>query len=207
MSNTSIFCVVTCLSPICPGSDFPLNTLDGNELSVMEADCEKIGEICFANNAIEVLMADTPQLRDRLWEARKLIIEALQNLSPERIMDTMDIVVPRTELTRILKAIKEVSEKFSLNIISFGHSGDGNVHVNIIKNMPKDEWEKKHLKAAEEIYRLALSMGGMITGEHGIGLTRKGYLSLAVGDEQVAIMKKIKDAFDPNHILNPGKIL
>ena len=183
-----------------------LITLDGNDRGVIEAECEKIGEICFENKAIEVLMADTPQLRDRLWGARRLIIEALQNLSPDRIIDTEDIVVPRTELPQLLKQIKEVAEKYSLNIVSFGHSGDGNVHVNIIKDIPDDEWKEKDPKASEEIYRLAISLGGMITGEHGIGLARKKFLSLSVDEEQIAIMRKIKDAFDPSYILNPGKI-
>ena len=86
---------------------------------------------------VDVLVADNPQMRDRLWETRKLIIEALQNLSPQHIMDTQDIVVPRTQLPQLLPRIKEIGERYQLPVISFGHAGDGNVHVNIIKDVAK----------------------------------------------------------------------
>lgn len=183
-----------------------LITLDGNDKETIDADYEKIGEICLENDAIDVLVADTEATRDRLWEARRMIIEALQALSPERIMDTQDIVVPRTELPEFLSEIKSVAEKHNLKIISFGHSGDGNVHVNIIKNVADSVWEKDVPLAAEEIYRAAIKLGGMITGEHGIGLTRKKYLSYNLDQTQIGLMKMIKEDFDPNQVLNPGKI-
>ena len=166
----------------------------------------RIGEICLENGAIDVLVADNNQMRDRLWETRKMIIEALQNLSPQHIMDTQDIVVPRTQLPHLLPKIKEVGERYELPIVCFGHAGDGNVHVNIIKDVPEEVWESQAPKAAEEIYRLAVSLGGMVTGEHGIGLTRKSFLSLGIDQAQIEIMRKIKEDFDPNGILNPGKI-
>ena len=184
-----------------------LITLDGNDENYLEEECEKIGEICLEHDAIEVLVADNSQIREQLWSARKLIIEALQALSPERIMDTQDIVVPRTELPVLLDRIKEVADRYGLNIINFGHSGDGNVHVNIIKDMPEEQWKRDAPKAAEEIYRIAISLGGKITGEHGIGVTRKGVLSLGADEAQIEIMKGIKTALDPHGILNPGKIL
>lgn len=135
-----------------------------------------------------------------------MIIEALQGLSPERIMDTQDVVVPRTQLPELLGRIKEVAERHSLRIITFGHSGDGNVHISIIKDIADEIWHEKAPQAAEEIYRTAVSLGGMVTGEHGIGLTRKKFLSLGLDKTQIEIMKKIKEDFDPNNILNPGKI-
>jgi glycolate oxidase len=183
-----------------------LITLDGNDRARIEADYEAIGEICLANGAIDVLVADTPQVRDRLWETRKLIIEALQNLSPQRIMDTQDVVVPRSRLPEILPRIKEVGAKTGLHIISFGHAGDGNVHVNVIKDVPEELWAARREEAAGEIYRLAVSMGGMVTGEHGIGVTRKEFLGLGVDAHQIELMRRIKDDFDPAGILNPGKI-
>jgi glycolate oxidase len=183
-----------------------LITLDGNDRGRIEADYEAIGEICLANGAIDVLVADTPQVRDRLWENRKLIIEALQNLSPQRIMDTQDVVVPRSRLPEILPRIKEVGERTGLHIISFGHAGDGNVHVNVIKDVPEELWAARREQAAEEIYRLAVSMGGMVTGEHGIGVTRKEFLGLGVDARQIELMRQIKNDFDPAGILNPGKI-
>jgi glycolate oxidase len=183
-----------------------LITLDGNDKSRIDADYERIGEICLAEGALDVLVADTPQVRDRLWEARKLIIEALQNLSPQRIMDTQDVVVPRSRLPEILPRIKEVGEKTGLHIISFGHAGDGNVHVNVIKDVPEELWSARRDQAADQIYQLAVSLGGMVTGEHGIGLTRRKYLGLGIDPHQIALMRRIKADFDPAGILNPGKI-
>jgi len=183
-----------------------LITLDGNDKNQIDRDYERIGEICLENGAADVLVADNAQMRDRLWETRKLIIEALQNLSPQHIMDTQDIVVPRTQLPLLLPKIKEVGERSGLPIISFGHAGDGNVHVNIIKDVPEQLWSEQAPKAAEEIYRLAVSLGGMVTGEHGIGLTRKSFLSLGIDGAQIEMMRRIKEDFDPNGILNPGKI-
>ncbi len=183
-----------------------LITVDGNDKKSIEADYEKIGEICLENGAIDVLVADNIQMQDKLWEARRVIIEALQALSPQRIMDTQDVVAPRSRLPELLKRIREVADKYSLNIVNFGHAGDGNVHVCIIKDVPEDVWNDKRPRATEEIYRIAVSLGGTITGEHGIGLTRKNFLSLGLDEVQIDLMKKIKQDFDPNNILNPGKI-
>ena len=183
-----------------------LITLDGNDKARIDADYERIGEICLEHGALDVLVADTPQVRDRLWEARKLIIEALQHLSPQHIMDTQDVVVPRSKLPELLPRIKEVGKRTGLHIISFGHAGDGNVHVNVIKDVDEELWTAKRDQAAEEIYRLAVGMGGMVTGEHGIGLTRREFLGLGVDAHQIALMRLIKEDFDPAGILNPGKI-
>ncbi len=183
-----------------------LITLDGNDRRTINDDYEHIGEICLNNGALDVLVAENTVTRERLWHARKMIIEALQNLSPQRIMDTMDVVVPRSRLPELLAGIKEVSRNEGLEIISFGHAGDGNVHVNIIKNIDEAVWRDKTPKTVERIYRLALSLGGTITGEHGVGLTRKRFLSSALDQCQIDLMKKIKKDFDPQNILNPGKI-
>ena len=183
-----------------------LVTLDGNDREAIDKETEKLGEMCLDMGAIEVLVADDSQLRDKLWDARRKIIEALQALSPYHVMDTQDIVVPRNTLPDALNRIKGVAESHDLRIICFGHSGDGNVHVNIIKDLPEDAWREKAPLAADEIYRIADSLGGMITGEHGIGLTRKEHLSLSLDARSIELMKMIKDDFDPNGILNPGKI-
>ena len=183
-----------------------LITLDGNDQNAVEAEYERVGEICLEQGALDVLVADNPRLRDKLWEARRLIIEALQHLSPERIMDTQDLVVPRAEIPTLLARIKAIAEKHGMNIICFGHAGDGNVHVCVIKDLTDAEWLAGKERVAEDMYRAALALGGSITGEHGIGLTRKQFLPLAVDSHRIAIMRKIKAAFDPRNILNPGKI-
>lgn len=183
-----------------------LITIDGNDKDTITGEYERTGEICLKNGALDVLVAYDTHTRDRLWGARRLIIEALQALSPERIMDTMDVVVPRSRIAVMLEEINEIRNRHKLQIISFGHAGDGNVHVNIIKKVADEEWRLSATKAAEEIYKVAISMGGFVTGEHGIGLIRKPYLSLGIDEHQIAVMKGIKKEFDPNNILNPGKI-
>ena len=183
-----------------------LITLDGSDQDSVDAEYEKVGEICMEHGALDVLVADNPKLRDKLWEARRLIIEALQHLSPDHIMDTQDLVVPRARIPDLIDRVGEIADTQDMKIVCFGHCGDGNVHVNIVKDMPQEEWDTKKKAAAEAMYEAALSMGGSITGEHGIGLTRREYLPLAVDPVQIDLMKQIKSVFDPAGILNPGKI-
>jgi len=151
------------------------------------------------------LVAQDRPTRDRLWEARRMIIESLNHESPVNHME--DVVVPRAEIPVLLKGIKEIAARQAVRIISFGHAGDGNVHVNVLKDdLPEDRWEALVPVVAEETYRLTLSLGGTLTGEHGIGATRRRYLPLALDNAQIEVMRGIKAVFDPDHILNPGKI-
>jgi glycolate oxidase len=166
---------------------------------------ETVGELCLEHGARDVLVAQDRPTRDRLWEARRMIIESLNHESPINHME--DVVVPRAEIHRLLKGIKEIAGRHGVRIINFGHAGDGNVHINVLKDdLAQDRWEALVPVVTEEIYRLALSLGGTITGEHGIGATRRRYLPLAVDSAQIEIMRHIRAVFDPNRILNPGKI-
>jgi glycolate oxidase len=179
--------------------------LDGNIPEAVEADMEVVGDLCLEHGARDVLVAQDRPTRERLWEARRMIIDALNHESPVNHME--DVVVPRARIPQLLGGMREIAKVNRVRIISFGHAGDGNVHVNILKdNVPDERWELLVPDVTEEIYRLTLSLGGTLTGEHGIGATRRKYLSLALDEEQVNIMRGIKDVFDPNHILNPGKI-
>jgi glycolate oxidase len=179
--------------------------LDGNIPEAVEADMEVVGDLCLEHGARDVLVAQDRPTRERLWEARRLIIDALNQESPVNHME--DVVVPRARIPQLLGGMREIAELNRVRIISFGHAGDGNVHVNILKdNVPDERWDLLVPDVTEEIYRLTLSLGGTLTGEHGIGATRRKYLSLAIDEEQVNIMRGIKNAFDPNQILNPGKI-
>lgn len=179
--------------------------LDGNDPSALDDDCETAGSLCLENGARDVLVASDTPTRDRLWEARRMIIEALKHESPINHME--DVVVPRAAIPALIKGVKELSIKYSVRTVSFGHAGDGNVHVNVLKDaMPLDQWEKLIPPFNQEIYRLALSLGGMITGEHGIGAIRQQYLPMAVSQEAIEVMRGIKNSFDPFGILNPGKI-
>ncbi len=181
--------------------------LDGNHQEAIDADYEIVGEICLQHGARQVLVAKDRPTRDRLWEARRKIIEALKNQSPINHME--DVVVPRSEIPVLLKGIKEIAHKHAVRIVCFGHAGDGNVHVNILKDdLSAEQWQALVPTAIDEdIYRLALSLGGMITGEHGIGVTRRRYLPMALDEAQIELMRGIKSTFDPNGILNPGKVL
>ena len=180
--------------------------LDGNRPEAVDADYEVVGELCLAHGARDVLVARDRRTRDRLWEARRLIIESLNHESPVNHME--DVVVPRAELPPLLRGIKEIARRHGVRIICFGHAGDGNVHVNVLKDdLPDERWESLVPDVAEAIYRLALSLGGTITGEHGIGATRRKYLPLALDAAQIELMRGIRAVFDPNGVLNPGKIL
>lgn len=179
--------------------------LDGNHQETVEAEAEVVGGLCLEHGARDVLVAKDRPTRERLWEARRMIIESLNFESPMNHME--DIVVPRSQIPTLLKGIRDIASNYALRIISFGHAGDGNVHVNVLKdNLPDNQWEKLIPTVAEEVYRLALSLGGTITGEHGIGCTRRRYLPLALDASQIDLMRGIKAVFDPNYILNPCKV-
>lgn len=179
--------------------------LDGSRPEAVDADLEAVGEICLAHGARDVLVAKDSRTRDRLWEARRAIVDALKHESPINHME--DVVVPRAEIPALLRGIKEIARRHSIRIVCFGHAGDGNVHVNALKDaLGDEEWRALVPVLSEEIYRLTLSLGGTITGEHGVGATRRRYLPMALDPAQIALMRGIKEVFDPHHILNPGKI-
>jgi FAD/FMN-containing dehydrogenase len=139
--------------------------------------------------------------RRRLWKARRSISQALYTIKPKKINE--DIVVPRSRVADILRELGEISRRHGLLIVNFGHAGDGNIHTNILL----DDADLPRAQAAvKEIFAATLRMGGSISGEHGIGLAKSAYLPMEVGPDAMAAMKRIKQALDPNNILNPGKI-
>jgi glycolate oxidase len=179
--------------------------LDGSRRETVDADYEVVGDLCLKHQARDVLVARDQRTRDRLWEARRLIIEALNHESPVNHME--DVVVPRAEIPSLLRGIKNIARRHEVRIICFGHAGDGNVHVNVLKDgITDDRWKELVPTVTGDIYRLSLSLSGTITGEHGIGATRRRYLPLALSEAQIEVMRRIRVAFDPNQILNPGKI-
>ncbi len=179
--------------------------LDGSRPEMVDADYEVVGDLCLENGARDVLVAKDQYTRDRLWEARRKILDALKQESPINHME--DVVVPRAEIPSLLKGIKDIAARYAVRIVSFGHAGDGNVHVNVLKDdLPIERWEELVPALTEDIYRLTLELGGTITGEHGVGVSRRRYLPLALDAAQIELMRGIKAVFDPNGILNPGKI-
>jgi glycolate oxidase len=180
--------------------------LDGNNKVALDEEYETVADLCLDHGARDVLIAADRPTRDRLWEARRSVIEALNFESPENHME--DIAVPRAQIPTLMQGIHDLASQFGIRILSFGHAGDGNVHVTALKDdMDDDTWDELVPQATESIYRLALSLGGTITGEHGIGAIRRQYLPLALEEAQIEVMRRIRAAFDPNGILNPGKIL
>jgi glycolate oxidase len=179
--------------------------VDGSTKEVVEKDYETIGQVCLDQGAIDVFVAETPQAKERLWKARRSLHDALEQKS--RIMEREDVVVPVATIPQLLDFVHELAEETGLEIVPFGHAGDGNVHINILrKDLSETEWKKKSGEATDKLLRKVVELGGMISGEHGIGTVKKPFLSLALSGEEIALAKRIKQAFDPHAILNPGKI-
>jgi glycolate oxidase len=164
-------------------------------------EADRIAEIMIRNGAVRVSQAGSDVEREQLWKARRAISPALYTIKPKKLNE--DIVVPRSRIADSLKEISAIAERHGLLIVNFGHAGDGNIHSNIMY----DEADRaKAEMAVQEIFAATLRLGGSITGEHGIGLSKAAYLPMEVGPEAIDAMRRIKNALDPNAILNPGKI-
>lgn len=178
--------------------------VDGNNMDVLMQDCETIGNIMQQNHSDEILFADSSEQKNALWKIRRKVGEAVKSNSVYKEEDT---VVPRASLPVLLNGVKAIGKKYGFTSVCYGHAGDGNLHVNIIKGDLSDEiWEKDLPKGITEIFELCKSLGGTISGEHGIGLVQKKYLPIVFSEHQLDLMRGIKKVFDPNYILNPGKI-
>jgi glycolate oxidase len=178
--------------------------VDGNNLDVLMSDCEIISAVMQQNQCDEILFADSAEQKNAIWKIRRKVGEAVKSNSVYKEEDT---VVPRAELPTLLKGVKAIGKKYGFNSVCYGHAGDGNLHVNIIKGaLSDDAWNIDLPKAISEIFELCKSLGGTISGEHGIGLVQKNYLPIVFSPYHLQLMKDIKKVFDPNYILNPGKI-
>ncbi len=178
--------------------------VDGNNLDVLMSDCEIISAVMQQNQCDEILFADSAEQKNAIWKIRRKVGEAVKSNSVYKEEDT---VVPRAELPILLKGVKAIGKKYGFNSVCYGHAGDGNLHVNIIKGALSDQaWNIDLPNAIREIFELCKSLGGTISGEHGIGLVQKNYLPIVFSPYHLQLMKDIKKVFDPNYILNPGKI-
>lgn len=179
--------------------------VDGNHESVLMADCERIMHIVEKYGALEVLFADNQAQKDKLWNLRRKVGEAVKSQSVYKEEDT---VVPRFELPKLLRGVKAIGKSYGFQSVCYGHAGDGNLHINIIKgDLTEDQWNHELPKAIREIFELTVRLGGTISGEHGIGYVQKDYMNIPFSAAELEIMKGIKKLFDPKGILNPGKIL
>lgn len=180
--------------------------VDGNKAEQVEEDAEVIGDLCLENGAIEVYVADNHTTRERVWSVRRNIAEAFKVVSPHQSLE--DIVVPIAAIPKLLSELKRVAEKYDIMIPCYGHAGDGNLHATLVKNPEHsmEEWYQIEKEALREIYEKVKEMGGSISGEHGIGSKRLEFMEKFTDPVELDLMRKIKQAFDPNNIMNPGKI-
>ena len=178
--------------------------VDGNDMDVLMKEMEGISEIVMRYDCGDILFADDAQQKAELWKLRRRVGEAVKSHSVYKEEDT---VVPRAELPVLLKGVKEIGRKYGFKSVCYGHAGDGNLHVNIIKGELSDEaWNGSLKTGITEIFELVKKLGGTISGEHGVGLVQKEYMHIMFDPVQMQLMKGIKNIFDPNHILNAGKI-
>ena len=180
--------------------------LDGNDKETLEKEYEIIGEMCLGNGAIEVYVADNYTTQERVWKVRRNIAEAFMVYSPHQSLE--DVVVPISNIPKLLSYVEELSRKYGIPLPCYGHAGDGNIHVTPVKNPEHSlkQWGRILPRVLDDLYDETIRLGGTISGEHGIGHKRKRYLGKALNSKTIELMKRIKLAFDPNNILNPGKI-
>lgn len=183
---------------------FLLIEVDGTNQDVIFSDCEKINEVLEQFDCKDVLFADSSAQKEELWRLRRTMAVSVKSNS---IYKEEDTVVPRAELPKLIKGIKDIGNRYGFESVCYGHAGDGNVHVNIIKGKMSDEaWHNQLKDGIREIFELTVSLGGTLSGEHGIGLVQKEFMSIKYTDAHFALWRGIKSVFDPTGILNPGKI-
>ena len=183
-----------------------LLTFEGHNKNELKFNYETAAEKCIRElNAIDAFIIDTDERKDSVWKARGAFLEAIKSSTSE--MDECDVVVPRSEIANYIKFTYELQEKYNIRIPSFGHAGDGNLHIYICRDdYSKQEFDKILSKVFDDMYERANQVGGLVSGEHGIGYAKKGYMKQQLGETQIELMNGIKKVFDPNNILNPGKI-
>ncbi|NDF60549.1 MAG: FAD-binding oxidoreductase, partial [Crocinitomicaceae bacterium] len=178
--------------------------VDGFDKDALFKECEAINEVLANFETDEILFAESEAQKDQLWKLRRKVGEAVKSHS---IYKEEDTVVPRYELPKLLQAVKRIGKHYGFQSVCYGHAGDGNLHVNIIKGDLTDEfWDNELTKAISELFENVIQLGGTISGEHGIGFVQKKYMPIAFSYIQLNLMKQIKGVFDPNGILNPGKL-
>jgi glycolate oxidase len=205
MDNNSIRCVETSINAGLPvdAAAILLLEVDGAPSENREA-LARLEKICADQGAVDIKTAESRDAADRLWRARKAVSPALYAFGPDKINE--DIVVPRNLIPEMVEKIKQIGDETGLVTASFGHAGDGNIHVNIMLDKKDAGQLRKAEKAVDELFDYTLRLGGTISGEHGIGITKSDYMTKEIGAVEMALMKSIKAVFDPFNILNPGKI-
>ena len=191
-----------------------VNLPDADAILILEVDGTE-AEVEFATKSIETLsqknssvigfkIAQNPKEEEEIWFARRTISPTLKRIADGKLNE--DIVVPVAYLADMIEILQQISKKYALPIINFGHAGDGNIHVNIMYHKDSKDETKRAFKAMDEVFKETLRLGGSITGEHGVGITKASYIEAQLGKTQLELLRKIKQAFDPLNIINPGKM-
>lgn len=179
--------------------------LDGSDLDLLYQDCEKVNAVLENHSCIDVLLGDTSAQKESIWRMRRIMPHSVKANSVYKEEDT---VVPRAELPKLIRGIKEIEKKYGFESICYGHAGDGNLHVNIVKaGMSDHDWNTKLKDGIREIFELTVSLNGTISGEHGIGSVQREYMDIRYPLVHMDLMRGIKQVFDPRGILNPGKMI
>ncbi len=179
--------------------------VDGSHEEDVERDALRLGEVCLESGADDVLLAPTPERARELWAIRRAVGEAVKRICDYR---EYDVSVPRASIPAALRAIDEELAPLGLRALSYGHAGDGNLHVNLLRDqLPQERWLELREAAGRAIARRVVALGGSVTGEHGVGLIQKDLLPFQLGETELRLHRAIKQAFDPEGLLNPGKLL
>jgi len=191
--------------PLVPGTEAQLIIeVDGNNLDVLMGDMEAIGSLLAEFEAGELFFADDAQQKAELWKLRRRVAEAVK-LEGYTIEE--DTVVPRAALPALIRGVKELGRQHQFHAVCYGHAGDGNLHIRIKKpGTANSQDDPDMMRSLRALFMLVKELGGTISGEHGIGLIQKGYMDIVFGEKQLDLMRQIKKVFDPNNILNAGKI-
>ena len=205
MDKESIGCVAGYLPPDLSGSIEAalLIEVDGDK-DLIEKEALLIRGICMENSATDVRIAGNRQEAKALWQARRAISPSMAKLKPNKINE--DIVVPRSKIPDAIMGTRDIARKYNIIIANFGHAGDGNIHVNVMIDKSNSNEFERGKKAVEDIFRLVLSLGGTISGEHGIGTAKMPYIGMELSPAAIDVMRRIKQVLDPKGVLNPGKI-
>ena len=179
---------------------------DGATEEEIERAVDAAAQVCLECGALDGLLANTEERQESIWSPRGAFLEAIKASTTE--MDECDIVVPRTAIADFIEFVGETATRTGLRMKSFGHAGDGNCHIYLLRDdLPQNEWQQRRDAAFEQLYARARQLGGKVSGEHGIGYAKQPYLAAAEGPLVLNLMRQIKQAFDPKGILNPGKVI
>ena len=177
---------------------------DGSDEATVKREIEAIAAVCSENQVRDIQVAKSEEERAALWNARRSISPSLARMAPNKLGE--DITVPLSKIPETIQRVKEVSRKYGLPIVIFGHAGDGNLHPNVLFDKRDDEQFEKLHAAVGEIFDIALEVGGTLSGEHDVGVLKRAYLEKAIGERSILLQRGIKDTFDPLGIMNPGKV-